>query len=103
MGYLDEFNSADNLRRIVQRLPFHLRTKFVEIADGIQQAGKRPKMKDILAFVSNKPRAVNNPVFGSVIDFTPDSKRGSSKQKSSPSTGDPLSDRITTLNTQGTT
>jgi len=24
IGYLDEINSADNLRRIVQRLPFHL-------------------------------------------------------------------------------
>ena len=36
IGYLDEINSADNLRRIVQRLPFHLRTKFVEVADQIQ-------------------------------------------------------------------
>lgn len=27
IGYLEEINSADNLRRIVQRLPFHLRTK----------------------------------------------------------------------------
>ena len=102
MGYLDEINSADNLRRIVQRLPFHLRTKFVEIADGIQQAGKRPNIKDISAFVANKARAANNPVFGSVMDFTPDSKRGSSKQKSSPRTSDPLPHRITTLNTQGT-
>ena len=61
MGYLDEINSADNLRRIVQRLPFHIRTKFVEIADGIQQAGKRPNIKDISAFVANKARAANNP------------------------------------------
>ena len=59
MGYLDEINSADNLRRIVQRLPFHLRTKFVEIADGIQQAGKRPNINDISAFVANKARAAN--------------------------------------------
>ena len=28
MGYLDEINSADNLRRIVQRLPCHFRTVF---------------------------------------------------------------------------
>ena len=35
IGYLDENNSADNLRRIVQRLQFHLRTKFVEVADKI--------------------------------------------------------------------
>ena len=41
IGYLDEINSADNLRRIVQRLLFHLQTKFVEVADSIQQSGKR--------------------------------------------------------------
>ena len=41
IGYLDEISSADNLRRIVQRLPFLLRTKFVEVADSIQQSGKR--------------------------------------------------------------
>ena len=44
MGYLDEINSADNLRRIVQRLPFHLRTKFVEVADTIQQSRRRPNI-----------------------------------------------------------
>ena len=54
MGYLDEINSADNPQRIVQRLPFHLRTKFVEIADGIQQAGKRPNIKDISALLQTK-------------------------------------------------
>ena len=32
IGYLDEINSADNLRR----LPFHLHSKFVEVADAIQ-------------------------------------------------------------------
>ena len=39
MGYLDEINSTDNLQRIVQRLPFHLCTKFVEVAGTIQQSG----------------------------------------------------------------
>ena len=41
IGYLDEINSADNLRRIVQRRLFHFQTKFVEVADSIQQSGKR--------------------------------------------------------------
>ena len=54
MGYLDEINSADNLRRIVQRLPFHLRTKFVEVEDTIQQSGRRPSIKDISGFVAAK-------------------------------------------------
>ncbi|XP_078372731.1 uncharacterized protein LOC144656384, partial [Oculina patagonica] len=103
IGYIDEVNSADNLRRIVQRLPFHLRTKFVEVADGIQQSGKRPNIKDISSFVAVKARAANNPVFGGVMDVTPDSKRGTSKQKPpSSKTSEPSPNRITTLNTQGT-
>ena len=70
MGYLDKINSADNLRRIVQRLPFHLCTKFVEIADTIQQSGIRPNIKDISVFVAAKARVANNPVFGSVMDVS---------------------------------
>ncbi|KAL9953349.1 hypothetical protein ACROYT_G040751 [Oculina patagonica] len=103
IGCIDEVNSADNLRRIVQRLPFHLRTKFVEVADGIQQSGKRPNIKDISSFVAVKARAANNPVFGSVMDVTPDSKRGTSKQRPpSSKKSEPSPNRITTLNTQGT-
>ena len=104
MGYLDEINSADNLRRIVQRLPFHLRSMFVEVADAIQQSGKRPSIKDISSFVAAKAKAkaANNPVFGSVMDITPDSKRTGTKPKPSLKSSDPLFTRITTLNTQGT-
>ena len=46
MGYLDEINSADNLRRIVQRLSFYLRSRFVEVADTIQQSRRRPSIRD---------------------------------------------------------
>ena len=89
VGYLDEINSADNLRRVVQRLPFHLRTKFVEVADGIQQSGRRLSINDISAFVAFTARAANNPVFGSVMDVTPDSKQGGAKPRSSSKSSDP--------------
>ena len=102
MGYLDQINSADNLRRIVQRLPFHLCTKFVEVVDTIQQSGRRPNIKDISAFVAAKERAANNPVFGSVMDVTPDNKPSGTKSKSSFKSRDPTFTCITTLNTQGT-
>ena len=71
IGYLDEINSTDNLR-IVQRLPFHLTTKFVEVADQIQEAGQRTNISHIAEFVKIKARAANNPVFGCVIDVTRD-------------------------------
>ena len=54
MGVLKEINSADSLRRIVQRLPFHLRTKFVEVADSIQQSGQRANISHINEGVVSK-------------------------------------------------
>ena len=72
IGYLDEINSADDLRRIVQRLPFHLRTKFVEVADQIHEAGQRTNISRIAEFVKIKATAANNPVFGCVIDVARD-------------------------------
>ena len=72
IGYLDEISSADNLRRIVQRLPFHLRTKFVEVADQIHEAGQRTNISRIAEFVKIKATAANNPVFGCVIDVARD-------------------------------
>ena len=64
-------------------LSFHLRAKFVEVAYAIQQSSKRPSIKDISTFVAVKARAANNPVFGSVMDVTPDNKRSGNKPKPS--------------------
>ena len=47
-------------------------------------------------------RAANNPVFESVVDITPDSKRTGTKPRSSLKSSDPSFTRMTTLNTQGT-
>ena len=63
IGYLDEISSADNLRRIAMRFPFHLRTKFIELADQIQQSGQRPNISHIAEFVKVKACTANNPVF----------------------------------------
>ena len=77
IGYLEEINSADNLRQIVQRLPFHLPTKFVELADQIQRAGQRTNISHIAEFVKVKARAVNNPVFGCMVDVARDRSENS--------------------------
>jgi len=71
VGYLKEIDSALNLR-IVQRLPFHLRTKFAELVDQIQQAGQRTNISHIAEFVKVMARAANNAVFGCVVDIARD-------------------------------
>ena len=44
IGYLNEINSADNLSSVVERFPFHLRIKWLEVADRLQESVLRPKM-----------------------------------------------------------
>ena len=99
IGYLDEINSADNLRRIVQRLPFHLRTKFVEVADQIQEAGQRTNISHIAEFVKIKARAANNPVFGCVIDVARD-RSDSQRHKPKPKRGTLPDERGNAFSTQ---
>jgi len=101
IGDLDEINSADNSRRILQRLPFHLRSKFFEVADSIQQSGKRTNISHIAEFVKVKSRAVNNPVFGSVIDAARQ-RADDSRRRSKPRGGPSPVERATTLSTQVT-
>ena len=74
IGYLQEINSADNLRRIVQRLPLSLRAKFVEVANHLQQEGQRTTIHHIATFVNQKAKAANDPVFGCLVDQRHESK-----------------------------
>ena len=99
IGYLEEINSADNLRRIVQRLPFHLRAKFVELADQIQQAGQRTNISHIAEFVKVKARAANNPVFGCVVDVARDRSENPTRN---PKRGGSSEERLSTFNTRET-
>ena len=89
------------MRRIVQRLPFHLQTKFVEVADSIQQSGQRADIGHIADFVKVKTRAANNPVFGSVVDVTRD-RAEISRRRSSSRTRTSSFERATTLSTHAT-
>ena len=85
IGYLDKVNSADNLRSIIDRLPFQLKAKWLEVADSIQESGQRPRIHNISKLVSEKARAANNPVFGGVLNNDKDkSKRDRSGRRTSP-------------------
>ena len=67
IGYMDEINSADNLRNVIERLPFHLKVKWLEVADCFRENGPRKRIHHISEFVSKRARAVNDPVFGNVV------------------------------------
>ena len=67
IGYLDEINSADNLKRIVQRLPYHLRVKWLGKAQALLEAGERPRRHHIPQFVMTGAKTANNPVFAGIL------------------------------------
>jgi len=57
IGYLDEMNSTNNLRSVVNRRPFHLKVKWLEVADNIQESGQRPGIHRVSQFVCAKARS----------------------------------------------
>ena len=42
---MDEINSADNLRNVIERLPFHLKIKWLEVADHLRENGLCPGIR----------------------------------------------------------
>jgi len=68
IGYIDEINSSDNLRKIAERFPHHLKGKWLERVRAIREVGRRPRIDDIAVFVTQSARAVNDPVFGQIME-----------------------------------
>ncbi|XP_060602645.1 uncharacterized protein LOC132755746 [Ruditapes philippinarum] len=56
LGFVSDVNNSENLRRIVRRLPMHMRTKWADIAHTIYECGKEPRFFDLLKFVEERSR-----------------------------------------------
>lgn len=65
LGFSCEIDNSQNLRRIVKRLPMHLRVKWVEIAHVINQSEAR--LSDLARFVDEKSRVANS-LYGMEIE-----------------------------------
>ncbi|XP_028417945.1 uncharacterized protein LOC114542641 [Dendronephthya gigantea] len=67
IGYLHKLNNSENLKRIVERLPYAMRVKWRDTVDRIVEIQQRDvTIKDINKFVTAKARAANHPVFGKI-------------------------------------
>ncbi|XP_055998880.1 uncharacterized protein LOC130047581 [Ostrea edulis] len=60
LGFRSDIGNSDNLRRIVKRIPMHLRTKWVDIAHSITESGREPRFSDLVKFVDDKSRVANS-------------------------------------------
>ena len=65
LGCLAKLEAPDNLRKIIERLPYRLRSSWRDKVDRIIQKEERDvNIKDISEFVTAKARATTHPVFG---------------------------------------
>ncbi|CAG2201460.1 unnamed protein product [Mytilus edulis] len=56
LGFISDIDNSDNLRKIVKRLPMHLRVKWVDIAHSITESGREPRFTDLTKFIDQKSR-----------------------------------------------
>jgi hypothetical protein len=103
LGFSCEIDNSQNLRRIVKRLPMHLRSKWVEIAHMINESGREPKFSDQARFVDEKSRVANSMhMYG--IDIVKENRSLKVEHKTSGrSYAEKPSKDITTLTTQSNT
>ncbi|XP_038061252.1 uncharacterized protein LOC119731982 [Patiria miniata] len=80
MGYLNELNNRSNLLLIVDKLPYHLKTRWLREVHKIKSTKSRPpNIDDVTQFVTTAAEEVRDPVFGKIIQRG--STRGDTKPK----------------------
>ena len=60
LGFVSDVENSENLRKIVRRLPLHLRTKWADIAYTIYEIGREPSFLDLSKFVDERARVASS-------------------------------------------
>ena len=73
LGFSSDVDNSENLRRVVKRLPMHLRSRWVDVAYLISEPargmdpGREPRISDLAKFVDEKSRVASS-MYG--VDLT---------------------------------
>jgi hypothetical protein len=84
LGYSSDINNSENLRKIVRRLPFHIRSKWADQASKLIEHGSEPIFNDLLSFIQQRA-LVANTMYGQ--DLANESKAGQVRSNSVASSG----------------
>ena len=90
-GFSSDIDNSENIKRIVHRLPNYMRTRWTEVAFGINESGREPNFKDLVKFVDERSRVASS-MYG--MDYAQDKRKqrpNSHKESTKP--------RTTTLST----
>ena len=75
MGYLNELNNRGSLLSIIEKLPYHLKTRWLKEVDRIKTLSKRPPtIEDVTKSVVTAAEEFRDPVFGKIV------QRGATKE-----------------------
>ena len=100
IGYLNEINSSDNLRRIAERLPYNLKSKWLSRTRSLRTVSIRPGIQDLSDFVQEQAEEANDPVFGDIMVFKSRSREAQMRSSPKKFTSQSTSQRVTTMVTQ---
>ena len=67
IGYLGKLDNPDNLKKLIERLPYTMRAKWRETVDRIiEREARDVTIKDINEFITARARATTYPIFGNI-------------------------------------
>lgn len=100
LGFRSDIDSTENLRKLVKRLPYHVRSKWVDKAHSITESGREPCFSDLVRFVDERARVATS-MYG--LDLAQESGHKNSVDKTSktakPSNQTSSKPNVTTLAT----
>ena len=68
IGYLDKLDNSENLKKLIDRLPYTMRENRRETVDRIiDREARDVTIKDINRFVTARARATTHPIFGNIV------------------------------------
>ncbi|XP_060589840.1 uncharacterized protein LOC132744996 [Ruditapes philippinarum] len=95
LGFMSDVNNTENLRKIVRRLPLHIRSQWVERASSLIEQGLEPSFNHLLTFVRERS-IVANTMYGH--DLANESKQTVNSQRNS-HINPPQRNKVVTLST----
>ncbi|XP_041453145.1 uncharacterized protein LOC121406188 [Lytechinus variegatus] len=73
IGMLRELSCRSELVKIIERLPFHLKSRWVRHVKSIRDVGRQPTIQDAVDFITDAADELNDPVFGALLTVGPKS------------------------------
>nr|XP_054770423.1 uncharacterized protein LOC129278240 [Lytechinus pictus] len=101
IGMLQEISCRNDLVKIIERLPFHLKSRWVRHVKSIRDVGRQPNIQDAVDFITGAADELNDPVFGTLLTGGPKSSSGGRTDKARALSGRGPVSTFTTISHSG--